>query len=753
MNVDRERALFDHIWVVSLPAATDRRQHIAEHLPAAGFEHFSFFDATSADDPQVALVDNEVFKYPPCFRCGKLDCGNPDCNNFLTAAQIAVFLTYKRLWQTIAGGTAERVLIVEDDVCFHPQTQRVLSWLHAEIDAGRIPFRAAETCLLRLGWARTAEHDAENVSPWIDTAIKWSNPCHAITRGYARVLLERYTGIIHTADVYQHQIVPKPGEAFTIHPPIASELSWTEGRFDSLIHPKASRVDYLRKQGQDSAAAEAANKIATAVKKKHFRPLLVTGHPRCGTGYAASLCKQLGVDIGHEKLGQQGISSWMFAVDGEINPYALDEVSRTRRAFAWKYMIAPVRDLATAAGSVMRDSEHAPPSYNFRREHIRSKLGIDLDAFATPFERAIRSVVAWMRIILLQQPDLVFRIEDQHELVRQFLIESGLASSEAVSTVIDTSAVNADKPYRGIRYPRGTTTQEDWDALSTETKQEVTWYCETFGYASPLSAIQLAGETSESWADPAATSGLNTLFLEPSGWVRSRVERAPQRKDGSPLPWFTYSAIEFLHQIVRPSDRVFEYGAGHSTLWWQEHVAAVVSVEHDLQWIDQIKSRLRPNAHLEAKPIDAPYASAHMQQAADFFRRERRTTWTYDAEKIVRRGLNDERFIGYATFIMEADTAGAGFDIIVVDGMARRLCTWMALRHLKPNGIVIIDNSNRSDYDLAYKLLAEAGFRQIPFWGLVPGADFMTSTSFFVRSLDRLPSGDFSGNSFGLPEY
>ena len=96
---------------------------------------------------------------------------------------------------------------------------------------------------------------------------------------------------------------------------------------------------------------------------------------------------------------------------------------------------------------------------------------------------------------------------------------------------------------------------------------------------------------------------------------------------------------------------------------------------------------------------------------------------------------------------------GEKFDFVVVDGMARRLCTYAAIARVEADGFIVLDNSNRSDYDLAYTLLDEAGFRQIPCWGLVPGADFMTCTSFFTRSFARLPSAAFGGNGFGLPEY
>jgi hypothetical protein len=279
-----------------------------------------------------------------------------------------------------------------------------------------------------------------------------------------------------------------PGEAFTLYPPIASELSCTNGLFASTIHPKPEHSLFLQSLGDAKSAARNERLIRKHIKK-YFRSLLVAGHPRCGTGYAANLCRQMGLDVGHEKLGADGISSWMFAVEADENPYALDAVARSRRALSWKYLVMPVRDLATAAGSVMRDSTYAPPSYAFRREHILRLLGIDLDKFKTTLERAVRSVTSWCRIILEQNPDLWFRIEDQHERLRVFLIEKNLYIITERDRVIDTSPVNADKSYLGIRYPKPAIHTTEWNDLPEETQLEISWYCGTFGYSSPLANL------------------------------------------------------------------------------------------------------------------------------------------------------------------------------------------------------------------------------------------------------------------------
>ncbi|NEV65331.1 glycosyltransferase family 25 protein [Thiorhodococcus minor] len=485
-NTEPFRSLFDEIWVLSLKSSIERRQHIRDHLPRFGITKYRFFDAIGADHPEIEAVEQcgGVVRYPPCFRCGKLDCGNDDCNNFLVPEQIACFLSYRRLWRTIAEGTAEKVLIMEDDVWLHPQTYRVLSWVQNEVEEGRIPFSAGKNCLLRFGWAKCGEHLDSDAPVKIAETVKMANPCHAITRSYAAALIERDGIIRHTADVYQHQLAPKPGESFSIFPPIASELSWAEGQFPSTIHPKKVHVDYLHKNNDISGANAASALLKSHIKKKFFRTLLITGHPRCGTGYASALCRQMGLDVGHEKAGRDGISSWMFAVEDKNNPWALDLVSSSRLRLAWKYLIMPVRDLGKAAESVVRENTYAPASYQFRQKHILARLNINLDGLSTDLEKSVCSIVGWARIVL-NQTDFVFRIEDEQEKLREYLINLNLIDKEHQCVSLNTSPVNADKLYKGKHYNKPTISIEDWQALPHTVLTQAAWYCEQFGYFYP----------------------------------------------------------------------------------------------------------------------------------------------------------------------------------------------------------------------------------------------------------------------------
>ena len=49
--------------------------------------------------------------------------------------------------------------------------------------------------------------------------------------------------------------------------------------------------------------------------------VLVMGHPRSGTGYAAKLFQSFGLQVGHERMEENGISSWFFGLKDTNPPY------------------------------------------------------------------------------------------------------------------------------------------------------------------------------------------------------------------------------------------------------------------------------------------------------------------------------------------------------------------------------------------------------------------------------------------------
>lgn len=181
------------------------------------------------------------------------------------------------------------------------------------------------------------------------------------------------------------------------------------------------------------------------------------------------------------------------------------------------------------------------------------------------------------------------------------------------------------------------------------------------------------------------------------GHVRSVRSRSSVDADGRPMPWYTYPAIEYLRQLDLSGRTVFEYGSGNSTRFWADRAASVVSVEDDERWCEQLRADLPDNCALLFEPD-------------------------------LRR------------FVDSIRQYPEGFDIIVVDGPARgrtrQKCAAAALEHLKPGGLIILDNSDWLPESAA--VLRNADLLQVDMSGFVPIGDHTQTTSFFFHRECRL---------------
>lgn len=223
-------------------------------------------------------------------------------------------------------------------------------------------------------------------------------------------------------------------------------------------------------------------------------------------------------------------------------------------------------------------------------------------------------------------------------------------------------------------------------------------------------------------------------YLAPAGWFHSL--RGESVDADGPVPYITYPAIAMLQRIVTGDMKIFEYGSGNSTLWWSKRVKQVVSVDHDVQWIEKLRPALAANVSLIHRPPGAP---ADVERAAlieEFFTRNYDLPTSGNPAHDMEHGLLSHEFTAYAAELLKYPTGH--FDLIVVDGMARVLTSYLAALHLGPQGIVLFDNSDRWQYNSAYQLLADAGFGRVDFHGIGPMTTIEQCTSLFVRDLSVL---------------
>ena len=198
-----------------------------------------------------------------------------------------------------------------------------------------------------------------------------------------------------------------------------------------------------------------------------------------------------------------------------------------------------------------------------------------------------------------------------------------------------------------------------------------------------------------------------TNFFVESGWLQSLGQNRPINAEKAPIPWFTYPAIDFLEQRLRPNLSVFEFGSGMSTLWWSKRVRFVHAVDHDVAWHKTVKTQLdqSPNRN-----------------------------WQVDL--LTKEG-------DYVRAI--AASSHGPFDVVVIDGEWRNACARMVLNCIKEDGMIVFDNSDRASFADGIRFLSAAGWRRLDFFGLIPCYLYKNCTSVFFRdervlNTDLLPS-------------
>ena len=195
-------------------------------------------------------------------------------------------------------------------------------------------------------------------------------------------------------------------------------------------------------------------------------------------------------------------------------------------------------------------------------------------------------------------------------------------------------------------------------------------------------------------------------------------------------PWYTYPAIAYLKDILTKQHKVLEYGSGYSTLFYKERVGSLFTVEHDLEWAKKIVA-LNGDLSIEVcvpqcKPVDESFPK--ITEFLQTINQIRSNNLNNDAT----HGLINNDFAGYASQIYRYPKGY--FDIVVIDGMARMLCAFLAAEMINENGIIILDNSDRWQYNNIQTYLTNNGYGRIDFWGPGHGVYERWCTSFFSKN-------------------
>jgi predicted O-methyltransferase YrrM len=127
--------------------------------------------------------------------------------------------------------------------------------------------------------------------------------------------------------------------------------------------------------------------------------------------------------------------------------------------------------------------------------------------------------------------------------------------------------------------------------------------------------------------------------------------------------WFTEASIIEFERFLNTNTnlKIFEFGMGASTIWLSKFpsISLLVSVEHDKNWFHEVGEQIK------------------------------------NTERTGGCGLNlSERPYDYCIKSYDDDF----FDCVIVDGRDRVKCLESAKSKIKPNGLLILDNSERTEY-------------------------------------------------------
>jgi hypothetical protein len=186
-------------------------------------------------------------------------------------------------------------------------------------------------------------------------------------------------------------------------------------------------------------------------------------------------------------------------------------------------------------------------------------------------------------------------------------------------------------------------------------------------------------------------------YFVKSGWLNSIEKKSPVDADDNPVPWLTYSFIEFISEKLKPHHTIFEYGCGNSTLYYSQKAARITAAEHDYEWYEKISKAIPSNVILLHAEL------------------------VYDGD-----------------YCRLAKGTGKKYDIIVVDGRDRVNCIKNSLPALKEDGVIILDDSERNEYREGIAFLMKKKFKRLDFWGFSPGLFYNKCTTVFYRKRNCL---------------
>lgn len=185
------------------------------------------------------------------------------------------------------------------------------------------------------------------------------------------------------------------------------------------------------------------------------------------------------------------------------------------------------------------------------------------------------------------------------------------------------------------------------------------------------------------------------------------------------IPWMPFEAIEYLEQICLKNFKVFEFGTGGSSLFFLAHASEVVSVEHDDKWFEVVSCKIKSTHSNRWKGYLKPPVLEGNVELLD----------RYKSSDVLFASHNFQDYCSAIDVFSDEY-----FDLILIDGRARVGCFLHAHSKVKKGGYIVLDNSERAEYQKVHDLAPGLGFEKIEFYGPVPYIDYQYGTTFYKKT-------------------
>jgi hypothetical protein len=197
--------------------------------------------------------------------------------------------------------------------------------------------------------------------------------------------------------------------------------------------------------------------------------------------------------------------------------------------------------------------------------------------------------------------------------------------------------------------------------------------------------------------------------LYKKSWINSSRNGFTVDENNLPIPWYTFDAIDFLQKNLNKNHIIFEFGCGASTLFFSSKVKKVVSLESNRRWFEIIISILK--------------------NSGDFLLEENYFSNANCEIFLNEDALNQDEYQNFAQNYSQKNNIK--FDFLIVDSLKRFECVKNSFEAVKNDGYLILDDSERTNYQKIFDFLQKNNFYYRDFVGIAPAQLRIKKTTFF----------------------